>query len=133
MPTGSILNDTKKVLGLEADYTAFDLDIMIHINSVFATLQQLGIGPIEGFEITGENETWDSFLNGDKRLNPVKTYLYLRVRRLFDPPTTGYHMTAVDEQIKELEWRLNVYRENRVFSAPPSTSNIEITLDGGSP
>lgn len=129
MPNGSILNETKKVLGLEADYTAFDLDIVIHINSVFATLQQLGIGPIDGFEITGENETWDSFLKGDKRLNPVKTYLYLRVRRLFDPPNAGYHMTAVDEQIKELEWRLNVYREGREWTAPTTSQTYSNTME----
>jgi hypothetical protein len=88
----SILSTTKKILGLDDNYNAFDLDVIIHINSVLADLSQLGIGPAEGFEITGPEETWDSYLGGDPNLNAVKSYVYLRVRLLFDPPGTSYLM-----------------------------------------
>lgn len=110
--TDSILNNTKRVLGLQEDYDAFDADIILHINSVFGTLNQLGIGPEEGFLIEDAEATWNTFLAGDKRLNPVKTYVYLRVRLLFDPPGTAYLVLAMQEQIREMEWRLNVQRES---------------------
>lgn len=109
----SILNSVKKILGIAPDYDAFDTDIIIHINSVFATLHQMGLGPDEGFMIEDETTEWGDFLLDDMRLNLVKTYIYLRVRVLFDPPTTGFTLTAIQEQIKEFEWRLNVYREGR--------------------
>lgn len=109
----SILNTTKKILGIAPDYDAFDTDIIIHINSVFSTLNQLGLGPDEGFMIEDETDGWGDFLLDDMRLNAVKTYTYLRVRVLFDPPTTGFTLTALQEQIKELEWRLNLFREER--------------------
>ena len=109
----SILNSVKKILGIASDYDAFDTDIIIHINSVFSTLNQLGLGPDEGFMIEDDSASWEDFLLDDMRLNAVKTYVYLRVRVLFDPPTTGFTLTAIQEQIKELEWRLNVVREGR--------------------
>lgn len=114
----SILTNTKKVLGIAEEYTAFDFDVMMHINSVFSTLQQLGVGPEEGFEITGDGEEWQDFLDGDKRLNNVKTYVYLRVRLLFDPPTTSYLIDALDKQRQELEWRINSYREETQWVDP---------------
>lgn len=107
----SILDSTKKALGLAPEYDVFDLDIIMHINSVFFTLHQLGYGPDEGFMIEDASATWDTFLEGNKQLNVVKTYMYLRVRLLFDPPQTSYLVTALKEQAQELEWRLNVYRE----------------------
>lgn len=107
----SILNSTKKVLNLDATYTAFDEQIIMHINSVFFTLNQLGIGPTDGFEIVDDSATWDAFIGTDLRLNAVKTYMYLRVRMLFDPPSTSYLIDAMTNQIRETEWRLNVYRE----------------------
>lgn len=109
----SILNSVKKILGIAADYDAFDTDIIIHINTVFSTLNQLGVGPELGFMIEDANATWGDFLLNDIRLNSVKTYVYLRVRVLFDPPATGFVLTAIQEQIKELEWRISVYREGR--------------------
>jgi hypothetical protein len=108
----SILNSTKKVLNLAEDYDVFDPDVIMHINGVFSTLNQLGVGPAEGFMIEDDAPTWDAFLGDDPRLNHVRTYVYLRVRMLFDPPTTGYAVDALKEQIKELEWRLNVQRED---------------------
>lgn len=107
----SILNGTKKALGLDSEYDVFDPDITMHINSVFSTLNQLGVGPEEAFMIEDADATWDTFLAGDKRLNSVKTYVYLRVRMLFDPPTTGYLVSAMQSQITEMEWRLNLVRE----------------------
>lgn len=109
--TESILTSTKKNIGIEESYTAFDPDIIMHINSVFSTLNQLGIGPEEGFAIEDEDAVWDDFLDGDLRLNSVKTYMYLRVRILFDPPTNGYLVTAYQEEIRQLEWRINIVRE----------------------
>lgn len=116
----SILNSTKKILGLDASYTVFDLDIMMHINSVFVTVAQLGIGPAEGFMIEDESAEWTDFLGDDLKLNNVKTYVYLRVRMLFDPPSTSFHITAINEQIKELEWRLNTQREGESWVTPVS-------------
>ncbi len=109
--TDSILNSVKKTLNLAPDFTPFDQDVILHINSVFSTLNQLGIGPENGFQIESDAEEWVTFLGSDLRLNNVKTYMYLRVRMLFDPPTTGYHMEAMKEQIREHEWRINTYRE----------------------
>lgn len=109
--TDSILNSTKKVLGLDDEYTPFDVDIIMHINSVFSTLHQLGLGPDGGFMIEDDEAEWSDFLGTDDRLNSVKTYMYLRVRTLFDPPSTSYHLEALKEQFRELEWRLNVVRE----------------------
>jgi hypothetical protein len=130
----SILTSTKKILGVDETYTVFDQDIMIHINSVFSTLSQLGVGPDYGFEITGATETWGDFLNGDKNLNAVRTYVYLRVRLLFDPPTTGYLVEALKEQIKELEWRLNVQREETEYLYPGTVIDPSLAIiDGGAP
>lgn len=107
----SILDSTKKVLGLDSSYTAFDVDVTMHINSVFATLQQLGVGPAEGFAIADKDTKWAAYLGGDLNLNQVKSYIYLRVRLLFDPPATSYAQEAMARQIKEIEWRLSVYRD----------------------
>lgn len=122
---GSILTDTKKVLGFEQADDGFDLDIIMHINSAFATLNQLGIGPADGFEITDDSATWDEFLADDKKLNSVKSYLYLRVRLIFDPPTTSFHLQAMKEQIEQIEWRLNVKREEETWVEPTPTSDVE--------
>jgi hypothetical protein len=117
----SILTSTKKILGIvEADEN-FDLDVLTHINAVFSTLNQLGIGPEDGYMIEDKTATWDAFLGSDKRLNSVKTYVYLRVRLLFDPPTTSYLISSLQEQLKEIEWRLNVYREGTAWTNPNLT------------
>lgn len=109
--TDSILDSVKKNLGLGADYDVFDLDIMTHINTVFMNLNQLGIGPTEGFMIEDADPTWDTFLGPQPLLNSVKTYVYLKVRLLFDPPNTSFHIAAIEKQIQELEWRLAVQQE----------------------
>lgn len=118
MAEDSILDSTKKALGLAGDYDVFDPEIIMHINSVFSILQQLGIGPNEGFMIEGAEATWDTFLRGDKRLNSVKTYVFLKVRLLFDPPATSFLIAAYEKQITELEVRLNLQREGEAWTPP---------------
>lgn len=107
----SILRQTKKVLGLGEDYTVFDSDVMMHINTAFTTLQQLGVGPPEGFMITDDATTWDNYTDLDTNLNSVKSYIFLRVKLLFDPPATSFAIEALRSQITEFEWRLNVHAE----------------------
>jgi hypothetical protein len=115
----SILNSTKKILGLSEDYTVFDLDIITHINSAFSTLTQLGIGPAEGFMIDDATYMWEDFIVvEDFQYNSVKSYVFLKVRQLFDPPQTSYLISAVERQIQELEWRLNVHREETGWTDP---------------
>jgi hypothetical protein len=113
----SILKSTKKILGLEADYTPFDLDIITHINATFSILNQLGVGPEASFYIEDDTALWTDFNVPANQLHLVKTYVYLKVRLLFDPPATSYLINAVTEQIKEYEWRLNVFREYELY--PP--------------
>ena len=117
----SILTSTKKVLGIDDGYTAFDIDVIMHINTVFNTLTDLGIGPPEGFMITDKTAVWADFIGSDVNLNSVKTYIYLRVRLAFDPPATSFTINALQEQVKELEWRLNVRREGTAWTAPVSS------------
>jgi len=104
----SILYSIKKMLGLDPDYSAFDADIMIHINSVFMILRQLGVGPQDGYAISGPDEKWSDFLGSSTLLEPVKSYIYLKVRSVFDPPSNSYVQDAIQKQIAEYEWRLNV-------------------------
>lgn len=109
--TNSILNDIKKLLGIAPDYTNFDTDIIININSVFMILNQLGVGPKEGFKITGANETWDYYIDEDDDLEAVKTYIWLKVKIAFDPPLNSTVMEAHKQMISEYEWRLNIQSE----------------------
>ena len=116
----SILNSTKKILGIAEDYTVFDLDIITHINTAFSTLAQLGVGPSAGFMIDDAAEEWDEFFGEipDFQYNSVKSYVFLKVRQLFDPPQTSYLITATEKQIEELEWRLNTHREETEWVDP---------------
>ena len=111
MAIKSILDSVKKVLGIEAEYKAFDEDVLMHINTAFATLYELGVGPKEGFEIEDNVSVWEDYLGDDPNLDGVKTYVFLRVKLLFDPPTTSFAIEALNKQRQELEWRLNVYKE----------------------
>jgi len=104
----SILIATKKILGLSNDYTVFDLDVMTHINAAFGTLNQLGFDPVV---ISGVDEKWSDLTVEEHVLSQIKTYIYLKVRSIFDPPATSFHLEAMKNQILELEWRLNVFRE----------------------
>lgn len=122
----SILISTKKILGIAEDYTVFDLDIITHINSAFSTLTQLGVGPPEGFMIEDGEAVWSDIIEDDIQYNSVKSYIFLKTRQLFDPPTTSYLIGAVDKQIQELEWRLSTHREELGWVNP---NPIPIPID----
>jgi hypothetical protein len=128
----SILTSTKKILGIAEDYTVFDLDIITHINTAFSTLTQLGVGPAQGFMIEDASPTWTDFIGAeDLQYNSVKSYVFLRVRHLFDPPTTSYLIAATERQIEEFEWRLNVHREETGWVDPnPPDYYIEDIQEG---
>jgi len=114
----SVLKSTKKILGIDSAYMVFDLDIITHINSAFSTLTQLGVGPRTGFMIEDDTAEWPEFLVDDNQMNSVRTYVYLKVRMLFDPPVTSYLIVAFEKQISEFEWRLNVHREETDWIDP---------------
>lgn len=103
----SILTSVKKMLGIAEEYTHFDADLITHINSVFMILAQLGVGPSEGFFIEDDTATWDEFIQDKKEINSVKSYVGLKVRLLFDPPTSSSQIDNANKLINELEWRLN--------------------------
>lgn len=109
--TESILLSIKKLLGISEDYDHFDSDIIMHINSVFAILTQIGVGPQKGFSINDESEKWEDFLSEDKMLHSVKSYMYMKVKMMFDPPLSSAVIECMKEQIKELEWRLQIDAE----------------------
>ena len=102
----SILLSIKKMLGITADYTHFDMDIIMHINSVFLILNQIGVGPAEGFSIYDETSTWEEFLEGNMNLELVKSYMFMKVKLLFDPPLASSTNEAMNRLIAESEWRL---------------------------
>lgn len=104
----SILTSIKKMLGITEDYTEFDEDIITHINSVFLNLTQLGVGPEEGFMIEDDTAVWEDFIDDSIQLQAVKTYMYLKVKLLFDPPLSSSVTESFTRMIAELEWRLNV-------------------------
>lgn len=104
----SILDTIKKSLSIDPDDTAFDTDILMHVNSVFSDLNRLGVGPLDGFEITDRTTGWSTYTGADKNLNAVKTYMYLRVRLLFDPPATSFHLDSWSKQVDKYEFLLTV-------------------------
>lgn len=112
-PKKSILQSVKKALGIQPDYDIFDQDIIMHINSSFATLNQLGVGPEEGFSIEDDSQLWDEYTDNDPLVNSVKTYVYIFVRLLFDPPSNSFGITAMEKQKEEIGWRLNMLSEVR--------------------
>ena len=104
----SILTSIKKLLGITEEYENFDQDIIMHINSAFMILNQLGVGPKNGFSINDKSSTWDEFIPESSNLEAVKTYVHLKVKLMFDPPLSSTVIEAIKSQINELEWRLNV-------------------------
>jgi hypothetical protein len=111
----SILTSIKKLLGISEEYTHFDADIIMHINSVFMTLTQLGVGPSRGFIIEDDTAYWEDFISDEKKLQAIKTYIYLKVRLVFDSASLGSAtLAAYERQIQELEWRLNVAAETKL-------------------
>ena len=123
----NILKSIKKNLGLDENYNAFDHDVITHINTCFFTLEQLGIGPEEGFVVEDGTEVWTDFTDdeiGRSAMNALQTYIYLKVRLLFDPPATSYHIDAIEEQIRELEHRLLTERELVKWTASSSLPSL---------
>lgn len=125
----SILNDVKQALGLAADYTPYDAEITMHINSVFGDLNQLGLGPEAGYSIVNASDEWSEFIGTEARYNGVRSYVFLKVKMLFDPPTLGYLITANEKVIEKMEWRLNVAREDIDHPMPDPTP--EVSLEDG--
>lgn len=105
----SILTSIKKLLGIDENYTHFDADIIMHINSVFSVLTQMGVGPANGFSISGKDDTWSAFITDKPNIfSLVKSYVYMKVRLLFDPPLSSAAIESINRQISEFEWRLFV-------------------------
>lgn len=108
----SILTSVKKMLGITEEYDHFDADIIMHINSVLMVLTQLGVGPSEGFIIEDDSATWDEFFGESPQLQAVKSHIFMKVKLLFDPPTSSAVMEAYNRAISEFEWRLQVAAES---------------------
>lgn len=104
----SILTSIKKMLGITEEYEHFDQDIIMHINSVFTILTQLGVGPEKGFFITDKTNMWSEFIGDNTNIEAVKSYMYYKVKLLFDPPTSSSVTDAMNRAISEFEWRLNI-------------------------
>lgn len=107
----SVLLSVKKMIGLTSDYTAFDTDIIIHINTVFEELNQMGVGPEEGFSISDSSTEWSEYFTYGKTSEMVKSYMYLKVRMLFDPPSSGTLAQAYNANLDEYRWRLLIFAD----------------------
>lgn len=108
----SILTSVKSMLGISEEYEHFDNVLIMHINSVLSILSQVGVGPATGFSITDKFQTWADFIpTDDYRFESVKSYVYMKVKLLFDPPTSSAVLASTERMISELEWRLNVEAE----------------------
>lgn len=104
----SILTSIKKQLMIDQDYTYYDPDIILNVNTAFNVLNQLGCGPEDGFEIKDDSTTWEEYTNNNKCLNMVKSYIFIYCKIVFDPPTSSFALDALKEQLKELTFRINV-------------------------
>src|SRR4030095_509953 len=115
----SILNSTKRLLGIDPDYDVFDIDIEMLINATLSKLHQLGVGPTTAaYQITGPENVWEEFTLGDTNLNGVKTLIFYRAKLSFDPPETSFGITAMENTANEAEWRLNIYAEEKKLATP---------------
>lgn len=110
----TILTSIKKLLGIEKTDTSFDADVIMSINTSLFSLNQLGVGPEEGYFIIGDTETWVEFIGERKDLEVIKTFIYLKTRLLFDPPTNAFAIEAMERSIKEYEFRLNVQTDKQI-------------------
>ena len=104
----SIFDSIKDMLGPDSSYDAFDNEILVHINMALSVLTQLGVGPAEGFVVTGSDETWNQFLGSDKDTQMAKTFVFMKVKMAFDPPANSFVMTSMEKSCEELGWRLSV-------------------------
>ena len=110
----SILTSIKLLLGITEDYEHFDNQIVAHINSVLMILTQLGVGPPDGFIVKDKSDTWNEFIPDGKNLELVKSYIHLKVKLLFDPPSSSVVMESTNRMINEFEWRLNAAAESKM-------------------
>lgn len=118
----SILDSVKKSLGIETDDESFDTELILHINSVMSTLNDIGVGPPDGFAIEDKDAVWADLIGNDLRFNDVKQYVYLKVRVIFDPPTTSFQLVqSMRDTATELEWRINARREGNEWVDPNPT------------
>lgn len=119
--TDSILNSIKEPLNLPVDDTSFDKPLTLYINSVFSTLTQVGIGPTTGFRISDATTTWDAFLGSSENLEAVKSYMYFKVRLMFDPPQNSFGITSIEKMAEEELSRISYTREGEKWAAehPP--------------
>ena len=113
----NILDSIKKLLGIDEMDLNFDQELIMHINSVFMVLNQLGVGPVEGFKISSNEEVWTDFVGTRLDLESIKSYIYLKVRLLFDPPQNSFLVGSIEKQIEEQEWRLQVQVEPYALTA----------------
>ena len=104
----SILMTIRKLVCGDPYADHFDTDLLVHINACFSILNQLGVGPEDGFVVTDDTQSWSSYIADNYILNMVKTYVTLKVKKIFDPPLTSSVLEAMDKEINQLEWRLNV-------------------------
>lgn len=107
----SILVSIKKMLGIDKDYDAFDVDVLININTIMSVLYQLGVDSAKDFRVNGIDESWSDLSDDPILLDLIKDYIYLRVRILFDPPNNSFLLSSISDQIKEFEWRINIQAE----------------------
>lgn len=119
----SILLTIKKLIGIEDELDAFDIDVMVFTNSTFSTLTQLGVGPPEGFVIVDGTESWSDYTMDPVLLGFVKTYIATKVKLTFDPPSSSALLKAMEDTIKELTWRMIVHVESSTKSEPPAIKN----------
>ena len=122
----SILTSIKKMLGIQEDYEHFDTDLILHINSVLMTVTQIGVGPAEGFAIQDKTAVWADLINDEKKLNSVKSFVYLKVKLLFDPPANSAAIQSLKELASEFEWRLNVAAESTNPEGEEEIQNVGI-------
>lgn len=123
----SILTSIKKMLGSEAEYTHFDPDIIMHINSVFFELNRIGVGPEEGFMIEDDTTTWLDYIPDPAKFEAVKTYMYIKVKLVFDPPASSAAISSLERMADKLEWRLCEMAE---YSKPSSNEGEEEIQNG---
>lgn len=117
----SILNSVKKLIGPNYDYGPFDRDLIMHINSAFMILNQIGLGPQKPYRISGSDQVWTDFMRDIENYQSVIDYVYLRCRLIFDPPSSSFVLSSLKEQQQELEWRLNVMAETPMWGISDST------------
>lgn len=120
----SILTSIKKLLGIADEYTHFDSDIIIFVNTVFSTLSQLGVGPVGGFIITDEYALWSDYTDNSEQLALVKTYVFMKTKMMFDPPVSSAVLSAMERQISELEWRLHIISDTTGSSGSDEVGTI---------